>query len=291
MASDRYGIYPAIFDSFTANNLDSVNVSSDVETLVRRAGGDVPTTASALIGAANSVSLQSRDVHEVLTNAGPTLSAGGLAVSTLAKMQYRQKGQTGSSHVTITSLGGFLYVTDFGAEQGSAEGADINFVYRALSVSGNAPLTINTGAAITGSPAVNSSFKLGPVSVKGSTINVQGWRLRTGMSYVAKPHSGLIHADEGTIDEEAYTIEIDTDDATLASTLSLGESAQITSGLTCYLRRIGYADATSNHVKVTASSGTYVVQSLGGSGSGDATLRITVTLNGRPTIALNQTVT
>ena len=182
MSSNRFGIYPAIFDSFTANNLDAVNVSSDVELLVRRAGGDIPTTGSAMIGGANSVTLQSRDVHEVLTNAGPTLSAGGLAVSTLAKMQYRQKGESGSSHVTITSLGGFLYVTDFGAEQGAAEGADINFVYRALSVGGNAPLTINTSQAITGYPAVNSSFKLGPVSVKGSTINVQGWRLRTGMS-------------------------------------------------------------------------------------------------------------
>lgn len=291
MASNRFSIYPAIFDSFTANNLDSVNVSSDVELLVRRAGGAIPTTDSSMIGGANSVSLTSRDVHEVLTNAGPTLSAGGLAVSTLAKMQYRHKGESGSSHVTISSLGGFLYVTDFGAEQGAAEGADINFVYRALSVGGNAPLTINTSQAITGTPAVNSSFKLGPVSVKGSTINVQGWRLRTGMSYVAKPHSGGLHADEGTIDEEAYTIEIDTDDATLASTLSLGESSAITSGLTCYLRRIGQADGNAQHVKVTASSGTYVVESLGGSGTGDASLRITVTLNGRPTIALNQLIT
>jgi hypothetical protein len=291
MSSNRFGIYPAIFDSFTANNLDAVNVSSDVELLVRRAGGDIPTTGSAMIGGANSVTLQSRDVHEVLTNAGPTLSAGGLAVSTLAKMQYRQKGESGSSHVTITSLGGFLYVTDFGAEQGAAEGADINFVYRALSVGGNAPLTINTSQAITGSPAVNSSFKLGPVSVKGSTINVQGWRLRTGMSYVAKPHSGGLHADAGTIDEEAYTLEIDTDDATLASTLSLGESSQITTGLTCYLRRIGQADGNAQHIKVSATSGTYVVQSLGGSGAGDASLRITVTINGRPTIALNQIVT
>jgi hypothetical protein len=155
MSSDRYGIYPAVLDALTVNNLDSVNVSADVQTLVRRAGGAVPTTASALIGAANSVSLSSRDVHEILTSAGPTLSAGGLVVSTSGVFQYRQKGQTGSSHVTITSLGGFLYVTDFGAEQGSAEGADVNMVYRALSVSGNAPLSINTGAAITGTPAVN----------------------------------------------------------------------------------------------------------------------------------------
>jgi hypothetical protein len=291
MSSDRYGIYPALFDALTANNLDSVNVSADVQMLVRRAGGDVATTASALIGAANSVSLSSRDIHEILTSAGPTLTAGGLVVSTSASMQYRQKGETGSSHVTITSLGGFLYVTDFGAEQGAAEGADINFVYRALSVGGNAPLTINTSAAITESPAVNSSFKLGPVSVKGSTINVQGWRLRTGFSYTAKPHSGLIHADAGTIDEEAYTIEIDTDDASLASTLSLGESSQITSGLTCYLRSIGDADDVATHIKVSATSGTYVVESLGGSGTGDATIRITVTINGRPTIALSQLIT
>jgi hypothetical protein len=291
MASERYGIYPAVLDGVTLNNLDSCNVSADVQTLVRRAGGDVPTTASALIGASNSVSLSSRDIHEILTNAGPTLSAGGLAVSTSGVFQYRQKGQTGSNHVTITSLGGFLYVTDFGAEQGSAEGADINMVYRALSVSGNAPLSINAAASITGTPAVNSSFKLGPVSVKGANINVQGWRLRTGMTYIAKPHSGLIHADRGTIDEEAYTIEIDTDDASLASTLSLGESSQITSGLTCYLRRIGVADAVASHIKVTASSGTYVAESLGGSGSGDATIRITVTLNDRPTVALSQLVT
>ena len=288
--SDRYSIYPAIFDSFTANNLDSVNVSADVGLLVRRAGGDVPTTSSAIISAANSVSLQSRDVHEVLTNAGPQLSARGLSVSTLAKIQWRQKGQSGSSHVTVNSLAGFLYVTDFGAEQGSAQGADINFVYRALSVGGNAPLTINTGQAITGTPAVNSSFKLGPVSVKGSTINVQAWRLRTGISYIAKPHSGAIHADAGTVDEEAYTLEIDTDDAGVSNILSLGESSSISSGLNAYLRRIGQADGNAQHVKVSATAGTYVVENLSGSGTGDATQRVIVTIDGRPTIGLNQAI-
>ncbi len=290
MSSQRYGIYPALFDSLVANNLDSVEVSSDVQLLIRRAGGAVPTTSSAIIGAANSVSLQSRDVHEILTAASPTNAAGGLAVSTLAKIQWRQKGQSGSSHVTCTSTSGFLYVTDFGAEQSSNEGADINFVYRALSASGNAPLTINTGQALSNSPAVNSSFKLGPVQVKGSTINVQRWRLRTGFSYVAKPHSGLIHADEGTIDEEAYTLEIDTDDAGVAATLSLGEASSITSGVVCYLRRIGYADGASQHIKVSSTAGTYVVQNLSGSGSGDASSRIIVTLNGRPTIGLSQTI-
>lgn len=290
MSSQRYGIYPALFDSLVANNLDSVEVSSDVQLLIRRAGGAVPTTSSAIIGAANSVSLQSRDVHEILTAASPTNAAGGLAVSTLAKIQWRQKGESGSSHVTCTSTSGFLYVTDFGAEQSSNEGADINFVYRALSASGNAPLTINTGQALSNSPAVNSSFKLGPVQVKGSTINVQRWRLRTGISYVAKPHSGLIHADEGTIDEEAYTLEIDTDDAGVAATLSLGEASSITSGVVCYLRRIGYADGASQHIKVNSTAGTYVVQNLSGSGSGDASSRIIVTLNGRPTIGLSQTI-
>lgn len=291
MSSQRYGIYPAVFDSYVANNLDSVEVSSDVELLIRRAGGDVPTTSSSIIGAANSVSLQSRDVHEVLTNASPTNSAGGLAVSTLAKIQWRQKGQTGSSHVTCTSTSGFLYVTDFGAEQSSNEGADINFVYRALSASGNAPLTINTSQALSNSPAVNSSFKLGPVQVKGSSINVQRWRLRTGFSYVAKPHSGAVHADEGTIDEENYTLEIDTDDAGVAATLSLGETSAITTGVVCYLRRIGYADGTSQHVKVSSTAGTYVVQNLSGTGTGDATSRIIVQLNGRPTIGLSQAIT
>jgi hypothetical protein len=230
-------------------------------------------------------------VHEILTDASPTNAAGGLVVSTSGKMQWRQKGQSGSSHVTCTSTSGFLYVTDFGAEQSSNEGADINFVYRALSVSGNAPLTINTGQALSNSPAVNSSFKLGPVSVKASTINVQRWRLRTGFSYVAKPHSGAIHADEGTIDEEAYTLEIDTDDAGVASTLSLGESSAITSGVICYLRRIGYADGASQHIKVSSTSGTYVVQNLSGTGTGDASSRIIVTLNGRPTIGLSQVIT
>lgn len=291
MSSQRYGIYPAVFDSFIANNLDSVEVSSDVELLIRRAGGAVPTTSSAIIGAANSVALTSRDVHEVLTDASPTNSAGGLAISTSSKIQWRQKGESGSSHVNCTSVSGFLYVTDFGAEQSSNEGADINFMYRALSASGNAPLTINTSQALSNSPAVNSSFKLGPVQVEGSAINVQRWRLRTGMSYVAKPHSGAVHADEGTIDEEAYTLEIDTDDAAVSSTLSLGESSALSTGVVCYLRRIGYADGTSQHIKVSSTSGTYVVQNLAGTGTGDASSRIIVTLNGRPTIGLSQTIT
>lgn len=285
----RYGAWPCRFNSWTVNNIDSVQPDSNVDMLVRRAGGETHPTATGVLRKSNMCGFTTRDIHEVLTNASPTNAAKGLVVTT-ASLQFRQKGTDAgtAAHPVVQSTKGFVYVTDFGATHDAAEGADINFRFQALQNGANAPFSLVNNQTLTGTPVVTAQYKLGPCSLEGTAIRIQGWRLTTGFNYVAKGDSGNVSPDEGTIDEEQFSLTIDTDDITLSTWF--GDGQAISTGTTVYLRKVGVADNVAEHISVSISAGTYTTPSMPVSGTGDATGRIECSLEARPTISLNQTI-
>jgi len=290
----RYGAWPAkINGSWVVNNLDSLEPSSNVELLTRRAGGETHPTFSAVISAENSCNFTSRDVGDVLANASPVNAAKGLTLTAFLA-QYRRKGVASGtdSHVTLTSTAGFLFVTDFGAEQNSQDGADINFRAVLLYSGSNVPVVCNVSQTLANTPQVNAVYKLGPVVLEGTAIRPTRWRLNTGFGVVTKRHSGNVHSDEATIDTENFNLEIDTDELThaAASFLNFGAGAAVNVGTTAYLRKVGVADNVPSHIAVSVSAGTYTVPSLPVQGEADASVKIQTQCDVRPTILLNQTI-
>ena len=285
----RYGAFPCTFNAWVANNLDSIQPDSNIDMLVRRGGGELHPSTTGVLRSDNVCAFTSRDVEDVLANASPVNTAKGLVVTSSA-LQFQLKGtdSSSSSHVIVQSVNGFVYVTDFGATQDSPEGADINFRFKALRSGTTPPFSLLPGQALTGTPTVNTHFKMGPCSLEGTAIRIQGWRLSTGFSYVAKSDSGEVSADQGTIDSEEFTLAIDTDN--LALSTWMGDGSAISSGTDVYLRAVGVADNVAAHIKVSVSAGTYTTPSMSVSGQGDATGSIVAQCQVRPTITLNQVI-
>ena len=272
-----------------ANTLASIPPDSNIDMLVRRAGGELHPSTTGVLRTDNMCGFTSRDVEDVLSNASPVNSAKGLVVTSSA-LQFQLKGtdSTSSAHVILQSVNGFVYVTDFGATQDSAEGADINFRFKALRSGTTAPFTLLTGQTLTGTPTVNTHFKMGPCYFEGTAIRIQGWRLSTGFTYVAKGDSGQVSADLGTIDSEEFTLAIDTDSINLSPWM--GDGSAISSGTDVYLRAVGVADSVAAHVKVSVSAGIYTTPSMSVSGQADASGSIVAQCQVRPTISINQVI-
>lgn len=291
----RFGIWPAVFNTFTMNNLESVDPDSAVQMAVEKAGGGIVSTFSHVESNAPTVSMKSRDIREVLNALDPTSSTRGLVVTSALIQYLKRYTPAAADHVTLSSTKGFLYVTDFGASQGGK--ADISTVFAALQNGSNEPLVINTDQNLTGQPVINSSYGLGPVKFEGVKLRgVQAWRLRTGLQYMAKPDSGDISPDEGTVDGASFVLEVDCDQIEIASSANFPTAAPITLGVTAWLRRqkqgaTVFANNDPEHIAVSHTSGTYYTQSLSVQKEGDASTRLICQFDGDPSILTGQTIT
>ncbi len=291
----RFGIWPAIFDAFTLNNLESVDPDSAVQVAAEKAGGESVTSFSHVESSNPTVGFKSRDIREVLNALNPTTAARGLVVSSSALIQYlKRTTPTTADHVTLSGTKGFLYVADFGAQHKSK--ADISLQYVALRNGGNKPLVVNVDQNLSGLPFINSSFGLGPVKFEGVQLrNVKGWRLRTGINYVVSEGDGEISPDEGTVDDASFVLEVDCDQIEVAQSANFPEGAPITVGITAYLRRqkqgtTVYDNSDPQHIAVSHNAGTYYTQSLSVSKEGDASTRLVCQFDGVPTIATGQAI-
>jgi hypothetical protein len=283
-------IYPAVFTSggasVTINQLDQVDPQPGIEVLEATMAGSLDPAVIATTYAEPKVNFGCRDVQTVLTGVGLMT---GFAVNTLAKIQYQlrqNKGgyATGSSHLNLTSTGGFLYVADFSAKQDDKEGAMINTVYCPVWDGSTYPLVVNDAQALVGSPAANSVHALGPVdfeAISGGLAGVQSVAVKTGIEVKFTREGGALFAAVVTISKRKPMIEVELYNQKLASLLTLGQTYPITAGCSVYLQRVipgggRYGYGTSNHIKATITEGTYKVDSMSGSKGDFPRLKISI---------------
>lgn len=296
--AELFDIYPAVFDGTYINQLDSVDPAPGVEDLIAQAGGTVYPSANAMAFADPRVKLSSRDVQSVLAGVG---LLSGKAVSTLAKIQYQKRANGGiyngnNVHVSLSSTVGFLYIEEFGAQQGAKEGADISLSYVALYDGTNAPLVVNINQALGGSPAVNAVHQLGPVVLEGAQLlGVQKWRFKTGIEFTVKGADGEQSARIGSITKQMAQIEIEGHNLTILNSTGFFKQ-KMTSGLTCYLQKVDPAQGaiaygTGGHISLSATQGNYSVTGISGSKGDSAVSKITVNiLNNAVSLNTNTTI-
>lgn len=136
--------------------------------------------------------------------------------------------------------------------------ATCNFTLLPISDGSTAPMVYGSGVAISGTSAVQAVFEVGPVSLNGSALCVQGWDFNTNISMIERRCSGSAYLEYAAVGNASPTLEIDLDD--LATALAMLPAGANLSSLTFYLRKksqggINVADATEEHIAFTASVG------------------------------------
>lgn len=283
----NYTIFPAIFDALTVNHMIGLDFSSNIQKLIAMAGGSVDPAFIAEVVQENEIQLTSGDIATILTTVSPT---NGKLVTTTGEIQYQQCEDGGvhkstADHVTLNSTRGMLIPRSISSSQDAQDAAAMVFSYFPLRVGSNAPFVVNVGQSLTGSPAVNAVYKQGPVVYENTLLkDIQDASTDFGITYEPWRGSGDVSASHGSITKREPKMEFSGRNLALLNAIGTGLKG-MTNGITQYYRRIGYGDATNNHIAASFSAGTYEVTNVSGQGTNKVDKKITVT--GVGTISLS----
>lgn len=278
-----HDVYPARFNSFSLNQIDNESFTSGIEALIAMAGGSVDPALDAIAKMDNRWKFTSRDLATVLANVN---IVNGLEITAGAKLQFQRRLHagtfaSGTSHVSLSSPIGFLFISEFGFEQSSKEGGDMSLEYVCAFDGTNDPCSVNVSQALVGTPTVNSVHGLGPVALEGAQIQgVTKWRCKTGIEVMIEPSDGEAASRIVAINKRMQTLEIEALNLTILSTIGVGKFP-ISSGCTAYGQKVlagGHhvSWASGVHIAASISQGTYTVEEISGSKGQNANTKITV---------------
>ena len=281
-----WGIYPAVLDGVTINNLMSVDISPEIQELSVVPGGSVDRKLIATSKAEPKISFETFDVAALLGSVGLMT---GLAVSSSYKFQAQKRSDGGvfagsGNHITITGTTGFLKIEEITANQDADTPAMARGVFHVLYDGSTAPTNVNTGQNLTGSVAVNATHALGPVLFEGQTGGLGGATSVTitpNIEFTMPRSDGDLVARTGAVTKRAPEIKITSLNLSNLASLSLDTTVPINSGLTIYLQKITpgggrVAYATSQHISISVSAGTYILTRAAGRNDQNSTFDLTV---------------
>lgn len=280
---ERYSIYPAVFDALTIPDVVNVTPSTAIQKMIVTPGGALDPGKIALVSLDPVATLSAVGLGVVLTAVSPT---AGLAISSLAKIQFQARAdggafQSGSSHVTISSVKGMLIPESIQAQQDDQNPALIQLKYYGLKSGSNPPMQINLAQPLGGSPAVAAVYKLGPVVIDGVILGgVQRSQVNFGLMYQTKRANGDTAPSIGSIMKRAATGEITADNLSLAYAAGFGLIV-CASGITLYFLRSDALPTDNVHLAVTfPAASTYELAEVPGQGDQDAETRLMITAAG-----------
>jgi hypothetical protein len=288
-ATNRYSIYPSQFvggSTLTLRQIHNVRVVPNSSKDVIIPGGAIDPEAIPNMFAQPMVTFSTHDLAAVLTavsiTAGLNCTSGGI-------IQFQQRvdggtfGGTGV-HTKLTSTKGWLGLQSITASQDGP--AEANLAYYPLFDGTNDPLTADAAASLTSSPLYATKFSLGTMYANDVAMSaIQSLSINTGINYQVNRESGDVYARTGSIITRAPTISFTSFYMGHADISNFLFNASIPGTTAAYFRKMltggaRVADATTEHVKISAATGVWSMDSGEASDNGDATLSGSVQIIG-----------
>lgn len=294
-ATNRYSIYPTQFlvastPTLVLTEIHNMRIVPNASKVVVTPGGAIDPQAIPMMQAQPMITFSTYDLATVLAavsiSAGLNCTGGGIM-----QFQNRVDGATfgGSGvHTKLTSTKGYLAIQSITASQDAP--AEANLAYWPLFDGTNDPLTGNGAASLTLSPTFGTIFSLGPIyqTVDASTTEVtaiQSLTINTGINYQVNREGGDTFARTGSIITRAPTIAFTSFLMSHAARSGFIFNSSIPGTIAGYFRKMlpgsyRVADDQTAHVKISAATGVWSMDTAEGSDNGDATISGTVQATG-----------
>lgn len=302
--SGLYTPYAFVGDSLTIGNVQTQDISPDVQVMVARGGGALDPALIAASFIEPKIKIGTPDLATLLGAGGVSLRFGK-AFSSSWKLQFQQRDTaggsgdftSGSSHLVASGTKSLAVVNSLSAENDNRAGALAQCTVYPCSTTGiAAAYTITAGSSLTGSVAVGKVYALGPVLCEGLTgglAGVQRATINTGVEVSPDRENGRTFPTRYTLKNRNPTIEIEAKNGAIAALL--GMIAGASSGMTVYFQRFlpgadRYAFDQTEHISVSFSTGAYVTESIGVDAEGDAMTKFKAMVTGALSWAVNTTI-
>lgn len=294
--AQRYEIAPCSFDptvaagsDFDFAQLTGWRLNANTRKHRIRVGGNVTTLGNLVVGANPTVNLRTADLTTVLANVplntGVCIENG----STLRLMQHEDcdAWATGTSHLTVTSTHGMLFVESIDVDDSGDEPAQANVTHIGLSdpaTDGALPYTVTDSVDFAAAPAAafTSAYFLGGVYHNSTEIpGVVSVNINTGLQVSTKP------VRPGPFPTLAYISDFNPEVSIrlekvneIAGFTSLFGHA-VNTEFAIYLQKAVLSDdrvakATAQHIKISFTAGTIDVADIGGDAASDADVNMMI---------------
>ena len=286
MAQDRYSIYSASLGSLNLVQLLDTQIELGAVFSETTPGGAVDRGAVMLSHADPKIMFRTGDLASVL--AAVSLTTGlGVTTSEIRCQKRADPGvfASGSNHVTLGITKGFVAPTQIAAQQDDPGGAVISLDFWLLFDGTNNPITYAASQSISSdpAPAFTSKFFMGPVYVGATQIEgLQAAIFEPGLAISPKRADGLLYATASPIilRQPVFRLRFDkmTNVASVTSSQLLAGAA-LGDTLSMFLRKGAasssrVADATEEHVEISAAAGHWHVNNARVEGERDYALEI-----------------
>lgn len=257
--------------------------------------GAVDTAAVLTTSAQPTVQMQTRDLATVLADVSLATGLTCTATSTMWMQKRLDQGifEGTLKHVKISAAKGFLTVDTIAASGGDDQ-ATLDLTFNALWDGTTNPLVDTYDQTLVGNtPAFSTVYFGGPVYVNSVIVDgIIGTSISPGIAFSPKVENFEQFPKNGVIVQRAPTITLTLANMGYVSTIGSIFGAAAAGTVAVYYRKgtnhgTRVADATAEHVKVSATTGHIGVDSIAFSGNDDGTLNVTII----PTSALSVSTT
>lgn len=299
-SAKRFGLYPCSFvhGGGTLNLQQMMGFGIEVGAQKKEfvPAGAVDPAAHLISHADPEASFQTADLATLLGTASLTAGLNCTSGATFRLQERTAQGtfETGSTHETITSTAGFLYLDSLDASIDDENGAMASCRYCPLWDASTRPFVHNTGVDFSGapSPAFTSQFFLGPLYLNGSELEgVQRVSIKTGLVYSKKRTAGDPYARLGAIVLRKAIVQFTGLKIDIGGGVSMFGRA-LGGTFAVYLRKgvnndTRVADASGAHIKISFATGDAQTDSVSAQENEDGT--ITSTVRAQTTLSLSLT--
>lgn len=288
MSLTRYSGYTANFQhaggTMALTQWLSQGINPNANKLRIVPAGAVDTSAVLTTSSRPTVSLQTRDLATVLASVSP--ATGLPCIATSAMWMQKRVDQAifagVSSHVKVAAAKGFLVVDSISASGGD-DPATLDLMFNALWNGSVNPLVDTYGQTLAGSvPAFTTVYFGGPVYVNSVIVDgIIGTTVSPGIVFDTKVENFEQFPKNGVIIRRDPVITLTLSNMDYANTIGSLLGAAAAGTIAVYYRKgtsngTRVADATAEHVKVSAATGHIGVDSIDFSGNDDGTLTVTI---------------
>lgn len=243
--------------------LDDLNPDFALEAFRVHSASEVTPSFTGSMSTRPVLSMATTQVKDVLDKLDLDYIAKAYSASNIDLEFRRVDSLTGrvaigaSSNVRARMANSLMCLNSISARIGQL--ATASFTLLPVSADGTtAPMVVSTGVAISATSAVQAVFEVGPVSINGTTVCVQGWDYNSNISMIERRCSGSPYLEYAAVERAFHVFDVDVEDITQVMThVPAGTNL---SSFTAYLRcksqgGINVADATAQHISITGSVG------------------------------------
>lgn len=294
-----HGIYSS---EVTLTQLESVEPMHGFEDLIAFASGQVGPQYSGTHQGKPGLPLRTTQLKDILDcvvggiyNCSRDLSAGNVDLELKAGQRLNAREDDGDAlHIRARGqYNAMITVESIRARQGGLAEATVRLSYVYNSATGADPLVFTNTVVISIESDVEHLFTLGPIKLNGSFIEgVEETLLENRIEYEVVHDGGFGFPSYIGIKTYSPRLTFRARDARIMNTF--GTRGTALSALSCFWRKkvksgFEVADATEEHIKLTATTGTIKANSLGDKTSAEVSVDLTMSAQNTPAYSIDTT--